>query len=133
MRRALNELIIRVRRWLVRKLGGFDAQHVTTIRTTQVIQKGHPRKVVATYTVPLGFVNPLNLSATAQVKQNIEFERVRQSLSRELADYIFNRMLADTVLLQCKDDAISMRREYRATLYVLPASEGVWLEGGEDT
>lgn len=106
----VKHLILRIKHWLIKKLGGYTEQHVENSRIT-----AYPYKQI----------NPIILRTEMRIAHHMMFSSMteqerynffKQRLAQQIAERIVENNLT---LVSCVDDVPSGERMYRAELYLI--------------
>lgn len=108
----MKDLIIKIRHWLIKKLGGYTEQYVDNRIVTMKTHRFKPVKLKSAI-----FVDDYLLYRGLPEHEMIS--RIRQ-IKYEMAHQIADKLVEDDlILLNCSDDPIQCQRKYIAELSVI--------------
>lgn len=117
----MRKLILRIRHWLIRILGGYTEQQSHSVRLFQYKMVARPIRVEARCKIGMEF----GLAHSGFYETEVKTE-----LARLIAHELVFKM-GKEILIECRDDEITMQKEYRTRVYIMPGTEAAKLEGAD--
>lgn len=107
----MKELIIKIKHWLIKKLGGYTEQYINNRTISMRTHRFKPVKLQSAM-----FVDDY-LYRTLPEQEMLE--RLRQ-IKREMAYHLADKLVEDDlILVSCYDDPIQCQRKYIAELSII--------------
>lgn len=103
----MRELLNRLRRWLIRKLGGYDEQKVVTIRTQYTAFQKEPTPMRVEVRAPECTIYEMGRRAFYEYLQRRMAEEISQAILRSGA-----------VSIKSREDEMTAEIVYRGTVYL---------------
>ncbi|MEG1577163.1 MAG: hypothetical protein RR949_07605 [Oscillospiraceae bacterium] len=121
----MRELLLKLRHWAIKKLGGYTEQHVHLSRNDYHVTDINPINIISDVRIDTHFI------ASNMGNEKICYEEAKYRLARDLASCIARNGLFRIV---CHEEVESLTRIYRASMLIVPPHEEALLsinEGGK--
>ncbi|MEG1578416.1 MAG: hypothetical protein RR336_06600 [Oscillospiraceae bacterium] len=121
----MRNLLLRLRHWTIKKLGGYTEQYVHLSRNDYHVTRINPCSIVSEVRVDPYFI------VNSRGNEQICYEEVKRRLAGELASRIVKMNFFRII---CKEEPENFTRVYRASLLIVPPHEEAFIsinKGGE--
>lgn len=105
----MNELILKIRHWLIEKLGGYTKQHIDNRTTVMKTHKLHPIKLVTEMSV--GYY-----TLAGEISDPYLIQRFKEDMAFQIAAQLVKE---DLLLIESREDYYHGQRKYRAELNII--------------